>query len=365
MYKKYKYIYLILIVVIVIILLSKVIYKNKINYKIKSDNKVFKINQLKTDSKYYIEISYNNKIYPLDIDYTSKKRKIIKDIYYFKDKKYECILPIFSNNSYIDMMCYKDKVIYNYSSIKGNDTKLDKYIKSIKIYDINKYKDNKTVENIVDGIKFYNNLDKNIYITNYRGITSKDKSIDLFNSDIYNKPLSVFINNYYLIADYNKLDRYEFNEFYLVNLDNYNTFKIKYKDNISFDSYIQGIVDNKIYLYDIDNEKQYEIDYNSKKIKLISNDKVKYYNNGKWENISISKANSKIYFNYESLDNIFDYDYVYETDTKYYLLKIDNDIYKLYLTYKQNTNIIKYLIDIETYDIIVNDTYLYYVYNDK
>ena len=365
MKKKYKLILLGLIIVLLMFLLFKNCFSSRKSYKIKSDKKVFIVSENKNNTKYYIEIKYTDKVYPLNINYNSKKNKLIKKIYYYEDNTYECVLPILSNNSYIDMMCYKDNIIYNYSSINGVDKKLDKFVKSLDIYDINKYNDNKKETSVIDETKFYNIIDKNTYITNYRGIIYRNNKIELFNNDVYNKPLSTFVSNYYIVANYNSDNKYEFNEFYIVNLDTYEVSTLKYKDTISFDSYIQGIVDNKVYIYDVDNENQYEIDIDSKKISLISSSRVKYYNYGKWESISKSKANNILYFNFESLDNIFDCDFVYETIDSYYLIKKNDNYYDLYLVYKNNKNLTKYLTTIENNNINIGDNYIYYVYKDK
>lgn len=365
MYKYKKYIYFFFVISISIIIICKIRYKNEITYKIKYNNEKFEVFQKKYKKKYYIEITYNNKMYPLDIYINFNKRKIIKNIYYYKTKNYECIFPLFVENEYIDIMCYNDGIIYNYNEIRGKDSKLDKYVKTIRIYNSKRYIDNEKYISKKDGIKFYNTVKKNLYITTYLGLANSNKTIKLFDNDVYSQPLKAFVDNYYIVADYDKSNKFDFDEFYIVNLDNYEIKKIKYKDKISYDSYIQGIVDNNIYLYDRDNEKQYVIDVKEKNINLISDNKIKYYNNGKWETISINKANNVKYFNYESLENKFDYDYIYDAFDKYYLLKKNNNRYSLFLVYKNSINTIKYLTDIESNNILFNEDYIYYVFKNN
>ena len=265
------------------------------------------------------------------------------------------------------MACYKDEILYNYYNFVGNNTSLDKYVNSIELYNINEF-ENKAINTETIGTIKYNiftNLSNTVAITTYKGLTINDNEINLFKKDIYNNKLSTFIDNYYIIADYEK--NYSFNYFYVVNLDNRKINKLESKNDISYDSYIQGIVDNKIYLYDKDNEVQYEIDVKGSSIDIISSDNyIKYYSNNKWEKMNKAKANKEIYFNYETLDNYFtSYDYVEETDNYYYLLKKDGISYKLYRVDKDNIDVYKYLLDVPTTNIYFSNDYLYYVYKNK
>ena len=123
------------------------------------------------------------------------------------------------------------------------------------------------------------------------------------------------MDKYYISADYNY--NYEFDKFYIVDLTNNDLSTIKVKNSISFDSYIQGIVDNKVFLFDPENEIQYEINPAKKTINKISNDYIKYYSNGKWSKISVKQAKKELLFNYNSLDSMYDkYDKVYENDSE-------------------------------------------------
>ena len=224
--------------------------------------------------------------------------------------------------------------------------------------------DYKTYNNV---IKVYNNIDKIISITTYKGIFINDKEIQLFNDDIYSNELNSYIDKYYITADYNS--KYEFSDFYVVNLENENISKINSKQNISFDSYIQGIVDNKVYLYDTDNEIQYEIDIENNQINIVSNDEyIKYYRNNKWEKLGINKLkNKEIYFEFSDYSNKFpDYDYKYENDYYYYLIKNEKQVSnRLYRLNKNNLDIIEYLFDLPTDNIKLKDNYIYYIYKDS
>ena len=142
---------------------------------------------------------------------------------------------------------------------------------------------------------------------------------------------------------------------------------IEIKDSISFDSFIQGIVDSKVYLYDYDNEIQYEIDVYNKKVNVVSNrDYIKYYVNSKWERLSKSKVKRNTYFDYSTLDkNFAEYGDVKETDDYYYLFTKQDDKYMLYRVNKNNINIKTYIGIVPTNNIKANKNYFYYIDENK
>ena len=368
MSKKERIIIYITFIIILILLLKKVLNIKEINYKIKNENITFNIKEKFNKKNYSIQIYVKNKKYNINIyNSLTKKSKVINNIYYFNDNNYECVLPIFSNEVLTDVMCYKNdnNYIYNYNQIIGKDSKLDEYVSGIKLYNKNVYNDNKTYS-LKDTIKFFDNdISNTVSITSYKGLYINKMPINLFEKDIYNNKLSAFIDNYYLIANYN--ESHEFNEFYLVNLNNNEVEKIKSKEFISFDSFIQGIVDKKVYLYDYDNEVQYEINIYNKKITEVSNkDYIKYYTNTKWERLSKSKVKRNTYFDYSTLNNDFtDYDFVKYSQDYYYLLNKNGIKYKLYRIKKDDINIITYIGEVPTLDLNFNNDYFYYKDNNK
>jgi len=368
MKKKTKVYSLILIVVVLILICRSILIFNNINYKLNIDGDKIKIQEIVDKDNYYIEIKTDKNIYPFRIyDNLDNKRKVVKDIYYYRDKNIECVLPVINNKLYTDMQCIKEDILYNYNDLEGEIASLDKYVSSIEKYNIKNFnKDPKDTKNI-GTVKYniYDSIKHNSAITTYKGLIINDKEIKLFEKDIYNNKLSTFINNYYIIADYEKT--YSFNKFYIVNLYTKKITTLESKNKISYDSYIQGIVDNKVYLYDKDNENQYEIDIEKNKIKIVSSDNyVKYYTNKKWEKLNKIKANKEVYFDYETLDNNFyTYDYVEDIENYYYLFKKDGISYKLYRVDKKNIEVYKYILNVPTTNICFKDNYLYYVYKTK
>ena len=365
MNKEEKIVFYIISILILIFLCTKILNIKDIKYTIKNGKNKFDIKENYNKKYYKLIIKKDKYIFPINIyNNINNSRKIVTNIYYYKDKTYECIFPIIKDKVLTDIMCYKDRIIYNYNEIRGESSKLDNYVNSIKEYKIDDF-NNKETYTLNDTIKIYDNKINNIVsTTTYKGLYINGMQVNLFKKDVYSNKINTYIDNYYLTADYN--NSHEFKNFYLVNLENSEVEKIRSKEPISFDSYIQGIVDNKIYLYDIDNEIQYEIDIYSKKVNVTSNKNyIKYYTNTKWEKLSKSKVKRNTYFDHTNLNNYFtDYDYVKESDDYYYLINKLESNYKVYRVNKNNLDIITYIGIIPTLDINPNNDYFYYTYDN-
>lgn len=366
--KKIKLVSLALILLILIFCSKKILTVDILNYKIKYNNVQFNIREKYDNEKYDVEIKSKDKKYIFKLyNEANYNKKIVSKIYFYEDNEYECLLPIINNKVVIDMMCYKNNIVYNYSKIIGDNLKLDEYVLSVEEYDVNLFTDNISKTNNINTIKYYlnNKIENIVAITTYKGLIISGYNIDLFKTDVYNNKISTFVDKYYLIADYD--NEYDFEYFYLVDIVNKTISKIKSKNEISLDSYIQGIVDNKVYIYDKDNQNQYEIDVKNKKINLISSEnEVKYYKNNKWEKLNKIKANKEIYFDYTSLDNFFtDYDKVIESEDYYYLINNNGSNYDLYRVDKDNLEIYRFIGTIPTDLIFYRDNYIYYTHNNK
>lgn len=360
-YKVFKFLLVIAFAILIAFSFVKYLKRGHIvKYKIKGEEVfIIKENQTRNEKNeldnYYIEIEVNNNVFAYQLyDEFDSKHKIVEDVKYFKDENYACVYPIFYGNYQADIKCLKDSIYYSYTNLAGQDELLDEFANSLKKYNFNNYKDNSQKKIVKNNIKIYIDnvvLNHNISITSLKGIyiLNKDiKNINIFTYDNYSRPLSVYANDYYITADYN--EKHQFRNFYLIDLKNSKKTTIKSDKQISFNSYFQGVVDNQVYLYDIDNEKQYKINLQKKQIIEVENKnkKVRYYKDNNWSDISIVKANNHLYFsNYITLEKYKDYDYVYKYGNKlsgyYYLYKYANNHYEIYRANIQNMDCIEYL----------------------
>lgn len=356
---------------------------HNLEYKIKKDDNVFYIKEIHTQkrkneiSNYYFEIKLNNEIYNFQTykDY-KKANYIIKDIEYFDNDEYSCIYLKDKNEEQIsDVICKKDNIQYFYNSIKNKNEDLDNFVKNIKGY--KKQKDNLKNKIDADPITLYrdNIIDNHyIYIHNYKGIyliNKKDnvKSITMLKNDLYKNKCSILSNNYYVTVDYE--EQYNFHKFKIVDILNGKKSDIISNNAISLDCYMQGAINNEVYLFDKNDKKQYRINLKTKTVSLSGNKSkgIELYKNGKIITGSAYQASKEeLKFNEYSVDNKFNgktYDRVDKVGNKlsgYYYLYIKNDNkYDVYRVNIQNKKILTYLFttnDIE--NVYYNNDYVYY-----
>ena len=355
---------------------------HNLEYKIKTKEHTFNIKEIYTQKKknektnYYFEIKVDDITFNYQTYNNYKKANyIIKKIDYY-DGDYKCInIKDKDGNSISDVLCIKDNMEYYYNSIKGEEEKLDNFVNNLKGY--NKYID--SVKDIIDAeqvILYPNNIIEDHYIAlqNYKGIylinkIDKIKNINIFKNDVYTNESSIVSGKYYISADYN--EEYKFHDFYLVNIKNGKKSTISSDTSLSLDSYIQGTIDNDVYLFDKSNKTQYRINLKNDTVKVsgTKSEGIQVYNNNDYTIGSAYDASSnKVIFNKYKVDNKFngkEYNRVDKVGNKlsgyYYLyLKEDNN-YKVYRASIQNKNILTYLFttdDIE--NIYYYDDYVYF-----
>jgi len=372
-----KFFQLVLIMFVLYLGIQVIFYFFSNNHEISYDINGLKVKELFKSNDYYLEIQNKNDLYNIKVpDYFNKTKKILLDTKVITGNKYNCIFLSFKNDiNYGDIICKEDKIIYHYKDIKGQDKLLDEQIKNLDSYDINKFIDkeeykeynenefvytNNIVKDYYLGIKFSNGIR---LINNY----SKDKY--LYTTKLYekrpNSRVDGFVGRYYISAG-SSIHK-NFTSMEIVDLVLGTTKTVNYHSSIYFDSYIMGSVNNKLYLFDNINLKQYEIDPYKKTIIEVGNKEigVKYYNKGIWTNKNITSDSLSLKFNYIDKKDGYDrVDYIEKQDEIIYYKK-SGDIYKVYKSYKENESLKTYLFETDNInDIIYCEDYIYYVDNN-
>lgn len=309
----------------------------------------YTINKYKIDEEYLkdkkvvnFKIIKNNLFFAFSLDKkNSIKRQIIKDIRVYKEGKINCIYPII-NKEKTYPICNIDNKMVHFSLIKN---------KTFLLFLNNNYKmKSKEVNVEYNKIKISNYDDSIFIIWNYNNLlylkNGENKKMSLFKSEIINTDLIVKINKYLLIPNYDQ--KYSFTSFYIVDLNTFEKHLWKTEFEFSYNSYIMGIYNNKIYLLDRKNKYQYEINPTKKTIIKINkkDQKPKIYING-WDNISVNKLIKK--------------DYLFE-DKRAFSYQYKNQKLSL-LTYNNNPMLLINDVDINVISYEKNK--LYYLINDE
>lgn len=359
---------------------------HNIEYKI-DNGKEFLIKEKKVQNtkneidNYYFEITVDDTTFGIQTHQKLKNmEKVIVDIKYYEDDRYKCILPVAKNETlFTDILCKQGEFYYWYNSIKGHNMQLDAFASSISFYNPSNFENsNETIKSDANVVA-YDNFPEDLYVglEYYKGVYSFNnrsgyKKQSLFDKDIYTKDISGYVKKYYVVADYNQ--EYEFHNFLVVNLETNEITKITSNNAISMYSYVQGVVDNSMYIIDTANKKQYEINVKTKTAVEVGNESngIKQYENGNWTNINIYEAiNSKRVFNKYSIDPTFNgrtYARVDKVGNElsgyYYLYENVNNIYRVYRANIQNPNLINYIFETNNIDnIVYNKGNVYYKEN--
>lgn len=301
--RKNKKLIILLLGISISLLIFNFLFKSK-NYEItyKQKNAVITEKFDKENKKYTFLFKINDIEFITELEHKYiHKKELVDSIEIKKDKETLCIIPKSKKLDFYPL-CYQNNELITYHQLENKDILGDTYFKQIK-----------TKTSSYKKIEINNLNNKKYFIWNYKGFfvidEKENKTINIFDKDIYNIPLSTKINNNILIADYS--NKYKFNKFYIVQTKNNKVKEIITDDELSFESYIMGTNKNKVYFMDKKNKEQYEI--NTKKLSMNNiskKDKGKVLINGEWEDVSINKLSSKEYeftyyrlFNYQIIDN--------------------------------------------------------------
>ncbi len=324
--------------------------EHSVSYKIHDVmvNELYRNKKGITDG-YYFDVVYNEYSFPFKIfDKLNKQKHIIDDVKIYEGDIYVCAnISIKKDFNATNIKCYKDDVLYYYSDIKGIDSKLDNMIKE-SAYDINKFTGDSKGENKDDVTYYINNFYKkhNILLSVYKGaylfgnkVTNNARFIKLFDKDQYNKGLEYALDKYYIVADYN--DTHEFLSLKRINIATGGLDEIKIVDPISFDSFIQGGVDNKLYIIDRPNKAQYEIDLKTKTEDMVGgiNSGAQVYTNNEWKTLNINDViNDNIVFNDDVSNLVYgnQYEFVKHYGNIYVVFEKNEDYYDAYMIYEED-----------------------------
>ncbi len=369
---------ILIIVVLLLLYGTYLLYKHSIKeYKLSYIISKYKVEEhyyKTTNHEYDIKIETNKKIYTYTLENNfNKKKKIIKEIKTVKKDNISCIIPLYRKDIDLDLYCLLDnkQVSIDYL-LKTNNDSFKSIQNKIKKYKI-KYPSSTNIKETYQKVTTYNNnIEDNqvYYIWDYKGIyiIEKDNNNyqEILSYDLYDNIMSCIVNGNYLLWENTSVKGID--TVYYYNHKNKKLKKIKLEKLISKDSYINGVINNKIYITDRKKKREYVFDMNTLKITPIDSDGTKYisYQNNKKKEYSKSDffMNDQLFIKQEHNSKI-DKDGWFSNRNFYY--QEENKIVKVQ---NNNTVLLLELNNIKEWQIIGEEIILLsedtiYAYNEK
>ena len=369
---------ILIIVVLLLLYGTYLLYKHsikeyKLSYKI-SKYKVEEHYYKTTNHEYDIKIENNKKIYTYTLENNfNKNKKIIKDIKTVKKDNISCIIPLYRKDVDLDVYCLLDnkQVSIDYL-LKTNNNSFKSIQNTIKKYKIKYPSSTDTKETYQKVTTYNNNIEDNqiYYIWDYKGIyiIEKDNNNyqEILSYDLYDNIMSCIVNGNYLLWENTSVKGID--TVYYYNHKNKKLKKIKLEKPISKDSYINGVINNKVYITDRKKKREYVFDMNTLKLTPIDSDGTKYisYLNNKKKEYSKSDffMNDQLFIKQEHNSKI-DKDGWFSNRNFYY--QEENKIVKVQ---NNNTVLLLELNNIKEWQIVGEEIILLredtiYAYNEK
>ncbi len=371
-----KIIKLIIAIFILVLILQWISYlfksSHEITYNLKADDINYTIEEVYKDQKYYFKITNKNYQYSFEVDNDfHKRKKIINKIYYFNKDNINCIYPVIKNSVKTNILCSDKKQSYAYTYFQNDLAPFIKTLQENNYYSPSWQKMSNKSQKLETLTAYQNSFPENtnILIYKYNGFyaISKKKleNIILFENDSYKNPLGTKLDKYYIIPNYDQ--KYDYSELYTINMKSNKVKKRELSKEISKDSYINGVVDNEIYLFDRDELKQYKIFKNGKKIKEVGNKEkgVLYYNlKFTTKDVYSFRDNNLTFKTFEDyiskIEKNTSIKYLQKTNDSYYYQTKDNNVYY----YNTNNKLKVLLFNKKISDFILEKDTLYFISDD-
>ena len=326
--KQIKLLVLLIFIILLIPFIRKIFIKE---YNIIYEKNNFIINEIyKYENKEHkYEINIKNKEYEitylLNEDF-NKNNEIIKDIKLYQEKDINCILPIYTKNIENKLYCVKDnKQVSNYYLNKNKD--YNNILKQVKKYKIKKLESNNKTTKYKNLTIYKNNLNEEDIFTiwDYKGINiiekNKNKYVKILDYDLYDEIKTIIYDKYFVLFENSHVDGIENIYYYDFKKDKLKLYNPEII--ISKDFYINGVVNNLIYVTDNKAKKEYTINLIKKEIEQISkaNEYITYKDN---KFISLTKSDyfmeKQIFSNNKTKNkSISKEDHIKENNIYYYI----------------------------------------------
>lgn len=354
---------------------------HEIVYDFVADGTTFQVKenyQKKLGDHYYVEISLGKDQFYYEFPNLFQKGKtILSDIKMMKKDNLVCIYPVLEKESSShNIECSRDGVLYSYQSLK-NDPSVQEFVTSLKSNSFTSTSwENESPETTpaVQSVGFLNNISKQdrVIVWYYQGIeifSSKEaKNIPLLNWDKYENTHGVLVGKYYVVPSYQSNRVFDFTQATVVDVTTTSFFTVDFPQTVSQNTYINGIVDGKVYYLDKDNVVQYELNPEKKSVRIVGNQAVNaQYYDGKWETVNIyDLVNTEKKFEVDYSKDITlqreDVAQVFESNGVYYYYTQSGDFYRIFKFFPEKS---MFLFHADSpNNVVLNTDTLYYISGD-
>lgn len=321
---------------------------HEIEYQFRSNDKDYQIDErlfLREGKPVYrFQITYDGKtfLFENDKDY-NKKKKLITSIRTFEKEGITCLAPVYQEvlEDVHDIQCVFNHQQFTYTALKNQYSFLNEFETQLmsegSILPSWLPQENGVALN---GMTVYQkDILDDIYlgIWQYQGLQVVSKESQSYTVMLYEdsyQEKGVLVGQYYVIPNYDS--RSEFGSVLLADVVNFGYRELFLDSMVSKDCYFQGVVDDKAYLFDRTNIKQYEINPATKNIREVGNVELnaQYYDGEKWSDRNIYDfVNQKVLFgkDYSKVEALSKYQTtsIVETEDSYYF-STQNSVYQLW-----------------------------------
>ena len=300
---------IILFLVILIVLINR-----KKDYSLEYEKKGYIIKELYNSAlnMYYFVVTNEDKTFEFVLENKYIGKTLINDVDSYKSDEYTCLLLKSPKLSFIPS-CYNSEIAVSYDIIE--EETFDAFFKN---------EDVKYNNFSYNNIDINTLLDKTFIIWNNKGyilLNEEKQTENLFlKNESYYDTLSYANERYVLYPDYDQ--KYAFDKIFVLDMKTGKLKEWQLDAEISFNSYYLGTHNEKIYIIDKKNQKEYVLNPKKKSLEIVTdkNNNGRVWNND-WETISMVKLvnneytfkdnqifnytleNSKLYLNYFKSNN--------------------------------------------------------------
>ncbi len=322
---------------------------HEISYQVFLANEPYEVKEKYQKDYYDVEIQKGENIFYFTFPNTfNKQKKIVEKVEYMIEDGKSCMYPILENGKTSYIECLQDGNRYTSFSYPDSNF-VSRFLTKLTEngYSVSKESNLENTKIVGSTTVYVNNLLKNdiVALWNYKGIDivrEKDSISENVNSfDVYENKHGVLVGKYYIIPEYQNSRLLEFQKLNIINLESKEIEQISLGYTLSSSTYVNGVIDGKLYYTDPSNLLQLEVNPENKNVRLIGNVDIggQVYR-GSWENANIYDfQSSQILFteltNFSAIQN-YSYQQAFETEDSYYFYQDNGNFYQVMKNHLEN-----------------------------